>query len=298
MQRHIYLLVLIGSFFFIGCKQEQKSKTPKVERQEEVASSSVEIPQDWIERRVNNAKERLSATKAGAVIWQAMEAHGGLQNWFGSGALSFRFNYQPLDGKAGRDSYQTIDVWRNRARHISVVDSTDQFGWTGEKAWLKAKDSTSFTFDTKFWALTPLYLMGHPFVIDGEGVQLELLPQVKYQGKTNDVVKVTFEAGTGDAPDDYYILQFDARSHLITATRYIVSYPEYFKDGGHNPEKFMEIGQLTKVGGILLPTSLKTYWTKDGQPGEYITKIDITEISFQKNLPENYFEMPRGAKVL
>ena len=73
---------------------------------------------------------------------------------------------------------------------------------------------------------------------------------------------------------------------------------EYFKDGGHNPEKFMEIGQLTKVGGILLPTSLKTYWTKDGQPGEYITKIDITEISFQKNLPENYFEMPRGAKVL
>jgi hypothetical protein len=113
------------------------------------------------------------------------------------------------------------------------------------------------------------------------------------------VVKVTFEAGTGDAPDDYYILQFDKENHLLTATRYIVSYPAYFKDGGHNPEKFMEVGELVDVNGVLLPNELKTHWTlKNGQPGEYVTKIEISDIKFIKDVEDDIFEAPEGAEIL
>lgn len=285
----------------VACTPKKKNEhADKQQRSmpEATVHNVVSIPEPWVEKRVASAKERLTSSKAGQIVWSAMEAHGGLKTWYSNGALAFRFNYQPLDGKIGRDSYQVLDVWRNRAKHNSVTDTTDQFGWTGEKAWLKAKDSTAFAYDTKFWALTPLYLMGHPFILDGEGVNLELLPQTEYKGKTNNVVKVTFDPGTGDAPDDYYILHFDAESHLITATRYIVSYPEYFKDGGHNPEKFMEVGELKNVAGVLLPTELKTHWTKNGKPGEYITKIDITDLSFIESLPKGYFEMPEGAEEL
>ncbi|MBQ4914229.1 hypothetical protein J8L85_07265 [Maribacter sp. MMG018] len=297
--RYSYALLALMAFMVFSCNEKQKPKPEKVKAEVKTANNPAMVPPAWIRKRVEKAQKELLKTEAGSILWKGMEAHGGLATWFGNGALSFRFKYMPLDGGTVRDSYQTINTWSNKARHYSVKDSTDQFGWTGEKAWIKTKDSTSFAYDTKFWALTPIYLMGHPFVLDGEGVNLELLPQTEFKGKTNDVVKVTFAAGTGDAPDDYYILQFDAESHLLTATRYIVSYPEYFKDGGHAPEKIMEVGELVSVDGVLLPNSLKTHWLSDeGGLGEHITTIEITDISFVKELPEDFYEVPESAKIL
>ena len=285
--------------FMLGCKQKQDatSTTDSTEK-EIVKDESTGIPESWIENRVEKAKARLASTEAGQVIWNAMEAHGGLKTWYANGALAMRFNYQPLDGSTQRDSYQVVDTWNNKAVHWSVKDSTQSYGWTGKKAWIKANDETVFPYDTKFWAITPLYLMGFPFVLDGEGVNLELLADSDYKGKTNKVVKITFDAGTGDAPDDYYILHFDAETNLLIGTRYIVSYPQYFKDGGHAPEKFMEVGTLVNTEGILLPSELKTHWTVEGKPGEHITQIDISDYSFKKELGEDFYEMPPDAKTL
>ena len=299
MKKELFFLTLLVVAGITSCKDHSKQTTKRVTEKNETVENSALVPEKWISNRVTKAKNRLQGSEAGTVIWNGMEAHGGLSKWYGNGALAFRFNYQPLDGKTGRDSYQVVDVWRNRAVHTSTSDSTAKFGWNGKTAWVQAKDTTAFTYDTKFWALTPIYLFAHPFVLDGEGVNLELLPQTTYKGKTNDVVKVTFDAGTGDAPDDYYILHFDADTHLITATRYIVSYPEYFKDGGHNPEKFMEVGELVNINGILLPSGLKTHWTlENGQPGEYITKIEVTDLHFEKTLESGFFDVPEGANIL
>ncbi len=290
--------MLTTIIFMSSCKEQPKEEKVAPQEMSKEMVQDFTVPESWVNNRVSKAKDRLEKTDAGKIVWSAMEAHGGLKNWYGNGALSFRFNYQPLDGSTQRDSYQVVDVWRNKAVHTSVTDSTAKFGWDGETAWVKAKDSTAFAYDTKFWALTPLYLMGHPFIIDGEGVNLELLPETTYKDKANDVVKVTFAAGTGDAPDDYYILQFDKETHLLTATRYIVSYPEYFKDGGHNPEKFMEVGELVDVSGVLLPKELKTHWTtKDGEQGEYITQIDITDVQFVKDIDDDFFAVPENAKI-
>lgn len=287
------MVVLLSS-----CKEQSKEEKRAVQETNQVKVQDYTIPESWVKNRVSKAKEKLGKSDAGKIVWAAMEAHGGLDNWYGNGALSFRFNYQPLGGNTPRDSYQVLDVWRNKAVHTSVTDSTAKYGWDGKTAWVVAKDSTAFAYDTKFWALTPLYLMGHPFVLDGEGVNLELLPEVTYKNKINDVVKVTFEAGTGDAPDDYYILQFDKETHLLTANRYIVSYPEYFKNGGHNPEKFMEVGELADVSGVLLPKELKTHWTtKEGKPGEYVTQIDITDIHFVKDIDDDFFAVPENAII-
>ncbi|WP_010519307.1 LolA-like protein [Croceivirga radicis] len=282
----------------IACKEQKKENEENVLPDPTVVENSVAIPDTWITNRVKKAKERLTASSAGTVIWNSMEAHGGLATWFENGPLGMRFNYQPLEkDKTQRDSYEIVDPWNNRVVHTSTTDKEAKFGYTGEIAWIKA-DSTAFAYDTKFWALTPLYLMGHPFVEDGEGVNLELLPDATYKDKKTKVVKVTYDAGTGDAPDDYYILHFDAETYLLMATRYIVSYPEYFKNGGHNPEKFMEVGELVDVDGVLLPSLLKTHWTVDGMPGEYITKIEISDMEFVSELPEDFFEMPEGAKKL
>ena len=295
MKTIVQLLCAVLMFSLTSCKEEAKTSIPADEKPKAEMAEKL-IPEAWIKNRVSKAKSRLEATEAGKVVWNAMEAHGGLEKWYSNGALSFRFNYQPLDGSTQRDSYQTINTWNNITKHTSVTDSTAHYGWSGKTSWVTAKDSTTFAYDTKFWALTPLYFLAQPFVLDGAGVNLELLPKTTYKEKSQDVVKVTFDAGTGDAPDDYYILYFEADSHELSVIRYIVSYPKYFKDGGHLPEKFMEVIGKNKIDGILFPTGYKTHWlVADNQPGEYITKIDVSDIKFEGELAKDYFDMPADA---
>ncbi|WP_147678310.1 hypothetical protein [Algibacter pacificus] len=289
-------LVLI----FIACKETSK-KEQVTHSQVKTAEKVYHIPDSWIQKRVNAAKHRLNATKAGQVLWNAMEAHGGLETWYANGYFSMRFNYQPLNGKGIRDSYQTIDTWSNKARHNSVEDPTSVFGWDGKEAWVKAKDSTSFKYDTQFWALTPLYFSGQPFVLDGEGVNLELLPEVVFKGDLHKVIKATYDAGVGSAPDDYYILYVNAKTNLVDAFKYIVSYPQYFPNGGHAPEKTTVTQGIINVGGLNLATGFKTYWSSKENPdglGEYITKIDVSDISFSPTVEDNFFSKPEGAEVL
>ena len=299
MKTVVRFIAILSFILFSACKEQSKPIEKGLEAIEEKLKENTLAPTLWVNSRVLKAKNRLEKTEAGKVVWNAMEAHGGLKKWFTNGALSFRFNYKPLDGSTQRDSYQTIDTWRNRAKHTSVIDSEAHFGWNGKTAWVKAKDSTAFVYDTKFWALTPIYFLGQPFILDGEGVNLELLTQKLYKEKNNDVVKVTFDSGTGDAPDDYYVLYFDADSHQLSVIRYIVSYPAYFKDGGHLPEKFMDLSDYKTVGGITFPTLYKTHWLAENeQPGEYITKIEVSDIEFVKNIKEDFFEVPEGAKII
>ncbi|MDW5287324.1 hypothetical protein [Formosa sp. PL04] len=293
---------LLGLFLvlsFVACKETSKQESI-VDTEIQTINSEYNIPDSWIQKRVEAANKRLNATEAGKVLWSALEAHGGLEQWYSNGYFSMHFDYQPLSGKGVRDSYQTIDTWSNKARHNSISDPSDMYGWDGKEAWIKAKDSTSFTYDTQFWALTPLYFSGQPFVLDGEGVNLELLPEQEFKGELHKVVKATYDAGIGSAPDDYYILYINAQTNLVDAFKYIVSYTEYFPNGGHTPEKITVVQGTTTVDGIVLATGFKTYMSADGKDGlgEYVTDIIITDMSFSPTVEDNFFSKPEGAKVL
>lgn len=282
---------------FTSCKEQ-----PTVDNSpQEVAINKnlAKAPTTWISERVLKTEERLTKTEAGKIVWQAMEAHGGLHKYFENGPLSFHFDYVPLDGSTRRNTYQTIDTWSNKARHQNVSDRSQEFGWTGENAWNQTIDSTTFPFDMRFWALTPYYFLGQPFILDGEGVKLEKLVDKTYKKITYDAIKVTFAEGTGDAPDDYYVLYFGKENHKLAVIRYIVSYPQYFPEGGHLPEKLMELQGTTIVDGIEFATGYHTHWlTKDEKAGEHITTIKVANIEFAPEIEKSYFEIPEGATII
>lgn len=257
------------------------------------------VPNAWISERVEKAKIKFDSNEAGKIVWRAMEAHGGLEKYYQNGPLSFHFNYRPLDGSTPRDSYQVVDTWRSKAKHRDAMDSTSQFGWDGANAWEKTSKEEGFAYNTRFWALTPFFFMGQPFVLDGDGVNLELLERKIFNGESYDPIKVTFDPNTGDAPDDYYILYFHPESHQLAVIRYIVSYPGYFEKGKHMPEKFMTLEGIQEVDGIIFPKRYKTHWlAENDQPGEYITSIELSEISFLPELRKSDFAMPEGAKLI
>lgn len=296
MRITLNILLFFMLLITIGC-QENKTTTTTTEAIE-TKSDLAKVPAAWIDNQVKKTKENLEKSEAGKIVWQAMQAHGGLDQWYNNGPVSFHFNYQPLGKGEPRNTYQTVDTWNRKARHQDAKNTSAEFGWDGEKMWTIAPDSTTFKYNLRFWAMTPYFFMGQPFALDGDGTNLELLDQKTYKDVLYNVVKVTFEAGTGDAPDDYYILYFDAKSHHLAVIRYIVSYPAYFAKGKHTPEKFMELTGEQTIDGIILPTGYRTYMlAEDEQPGEYVTEITLSEVKFSPETKSSYFDIPKGAKV-
>lgn len=288
----LYSLLLIACM--ISCKPSQEESS---NRQTIGSSQTALVPQSWIEERVSAARQRLESSPAGQKIWQAIEAHGGLSRWYGNGPLQFHFNYQPLDGKTPRNTIQMSDNWSAKARHKMATDTTLQFGWDGQQAWA-LPDTSKIPFDARFWALTPYYFVGIPFVLADEGVYLEGAGLDNLEGVTYDLVKVTFGEGVGDAPDDNYVIYLHPESHQVGAYRYVVSYPAYFPEGGHTPEKIMVLDGKQTVEGIVFPESYRTFMWKDDEAGEHVTNVTLSDIHFRPDLPKEFFDTPTAAQAI
>ena len=57
----------------------------------------------------------------------------------------------------------------------------------------------------------------------------------------------------------------------------------------------------TIIDGIVFATGFKTYWSVEGEKdglGEYITNIQVSDISFSPTVEANFFSKPEGAIVL
>lgn len=295
-------IISVSAFLTLSCESKtENSDNAELKTIEIVENTNlVKKPESWINDRVSKAKEKLNSTEGGKLVWQSMEAHGGLENWFKKGVISFRFDYLPIGGGTARKTISQVDVWSNKAVHQDVLDVEDTFGWDGENAWLHRNDQEQFAYDVRFWALTPYYFLGQPFIFDGEGVQIEKLDDLTLSGTAYNAVKITFEAGTGDAPDDYYINLYDKETHLLKALKYIVSYPARFKKGEHSPEKTMVLYDLTVVDGLTLPARYETYALSkiEGELGAKVTNVEVSQISFLPELENSHFKMPKGAELI
>ena len=206
----------------------------------------------------------------------------------------------PRGKGARRNTTQIVDTWNNKSVHHDLQEKTAAFGWDGKEAWVTTKDTAHFDFNLRFWALTPIYFLAQPFNFDGAGVVLEKLEDKKLGDVEYDAVKISFEKGTGDAPDDFYINYYDKKTHQLRALRYIVSYPKYFKNGGHSPEKMMTLHDFKTVKGITLPTSYKTYMLDENEgKGAYVTDITVSDIQFLPKLKKEAFDRPvKGTTII
>lgn len=241
---------------------------------------------------------RLSASKAGKLVAQAIEAHGGLEAWLRPGTIAFTFDYRPLGAPARRmHTHSRVDLWRSRAVHEERGEGADaRFGFNGSIAWI-VPGPEAFPITPRFWATTPYYFVGIPFVLADPGVRFAQLKDGSLDGETYHIVKATFEAGTGDSPDDYYVLYIHPRTFRVGAIRYIVAYPGMFEPGQHSPEKLMRYDDQRQVDGLWFAHRLDTYrWGPDGI-GEKVTEISVSEVGLGAPIPGRAFEPPVDAHV-
>ncbi|MEM9546515.1 MAG: hypothetical protein AAGA77_11120 [Bacteroidota bacterium] len=75
----------------------------------------------------------------------------------------------------------------------------------------------------RFGVYTYQYFFMAPYKFSDEGTIWTRLPDMELEGKITNRAKLTFESGTGDAPDDWYIVHSDPETNRVEYIAYIVT---------------------------------------------------------------------------
>jgi len=245
--------------------------------------------------RAEAAYARLEGTEGGRLLRQSIDAHGGLDAWYDAGGLRFTFAYVPA-GKpeAIRHTVNLVDIETSRVRQ-EQVGGESVLGWDGEQAWI-APSEDAFPSSPRFWALTPYYFVGMPWVLADPGTRHERLEDAPLAGETMTRVKVSYDPGTGDAPDDYYVAWLDPEDHTLRALTYIVSSPEVFPDGGHSPEKRLTYLRPVTVDGLQFAQRYEGFILDvTGRRTAPASTVTITDIEVHVPVSDATFQPVEGA---
>ncbi len=226
--------------------------------------------------------------KGRALVMESIEAHGGKEKWYGSGQLQFRWKYHMTDRGADAvvDTVQTVDTKTLAVKH-QVVGKDITFGMNGGVDWIRP-EGAEFTPPPRFWALTPIYFLGIPFVFNDENANFEVLPEsMEFEGKDYTQVKVTYNKEAGDSPDDYYVLLIDPETKFTRGAYYTVTNDLIVRDDV-GPPKFISLDDLQDVGGVKLAGGHRTFAMQEGKIGE---QMRFTEVSDVKWLPQGTVDL-------
>lgn len=119
----------------------------------------------------------------------------------------------------------------------------------------KLLDSAKTRFDAYTWS----YFFLMPYKLNDKGVIFSDYPKNKLNNTTYAAAKLNFESGTGDAPDDWYILYADTNTTLLHAAAYIVTAGKTKDEAENNPHA-IEYLDYKNIDGV--PIAHKwLFWT-------------------------------------
>lgn len=164
----------------------------------------------------------------------------------------------------------------------------------GETAWVAPADAEWPM--ARFHALTWPYFLAAPYKLDDPGARLEPLGERDLFGAPHEAARLTFEPGTGDAPDDWYVLYRDPATGRLAAMAYIVTYGGTREEAEKEPHAIV-YREHVDVEGVPVPRSWDFYmWSEEqGVHGEPIGRVELTGPRFVET-DETTFQAPEGAR--
>ncbi len=213
-------------------------------------------------------------------VTAVFDAHGGFDTWSTLKSLSY-----DMGGST------TLTELQNRYARIESEEQT--VGFDGENVWVyppsEDADRQRMRYNLMF------YFYAFPFVVGDPGVNYDVLPQIELAGKSYNQVKIAYDAGVGDAPNDSYIICSDPETNKMEWLLYTATF------GGASKDKYslIKYEDWQNYGGVTLPGKLQWYTYEDGVVGEPRGSGRTFEnVQVSTEYPSmDKFKMPEGASI-
>ncbi|MGC6431457.1 MAG: DUF6503 family protein [Jejuia sp.] len=219
-------------------------------------------------------------------ISNVFKAHGGIDNWNTFKGLTFEMELP--EGK----EVTTTDL---KSRKSLIETDKFKIGYDGEKVWIK-QDSTVYKGNPKFYYNLMFYFYAMPFVLGDNGINYEDVAPLEFEGKIYPGIKVSYESGVGESPDDEYVLYYNNETYQMEWLGYTVT---YFTKEKSKEFHFIKYSEWQTVNGFVLPETLTWYKTENNKPTEKRNDLKFTNILLSKEKPNpSIFEIPEDATIV
>ncbi|PQJ81821.1 hypothetical protein [Polaribacter glomeratus] len=154
------------------------------------------------------------------------------------------------------------------------------------------KDNEAVRFHAYIWS----YFFLYPYKLSDKGTIWDYTFKTKESKNDFDVAKLTFEANIGDAPDDWYIVYSDKKTHLLKDVAYIVTFGKTQEVAEKEPHA-IKYQDYKMINEIPFATNWGYYgWSIKTGLSDKIGSAKITNIHFVKgfrkkfSIPESYIK--------
>ncbi|MDY7091698.1 MAG: DUF6503 family protein [Acidobacteriota bacterium] len=229
---------------------------------------------------------------AETLVDRMVEAHGGMEAWATAPTVAFSDQFTAGNGEAGSKSRVVVEQGSRRA-YIDMLGTEMSMAWDGEKAWGINWESP---YPPRFLALLNYYFVNLPWLAKDPGVNLGEPGTAKLWDDPTEyhTVKMTYDPGVGDTPDDYYVLYIHPETYELAANEYIVTYQALLPEGQEHTEPHVLVyDQWTMVNGLKVPTAYTIYLLDHTVYAE----SKIWDWSFGEAFDTSRMEMPADAVV-
>ena len=262
-------------------------------------------PSDPVDMQAQQTRERLEASEGGRLVLRAIEAHGGLEAWYGAPTSSYFWEYANTGSNTRFKSFLVADNATRLVYHdlveLGTPDSVEtiqaQFGWNGSEAWIYPPELEQP--NPMFWASTGYYFESIPFVLADPGLRYDVLPPDTLDGVPYDMVKASFDVGVGMSDGDTYTLYVDQQSGRVRAIRYTVTFGRGRPAPDQAPsENLFYYDDYVTVDGLTVATYFHGYSYRDGVKGAPRNEAWASDISFRRPFDAARLVPPEGARII
>ena len=179
------------------------------------------------------------------------------------------------------------------------IDKTDgtSLVYDGQQVYMSPADADDkgARFDMFTWS----YFFALPYKLNDPGTKWEDLGELPVRDAlVRPAGRLSFDSGTGDAPDDWYVVYYNPENGLIDTAGYIVTF------GGRDPKKAeanahaIHYQNYQDTEGIPMATKWTFHnWNRETGLGEQLGSATLTHLKFSTR-NDSIFARPKNSKEI
>ncbi|WP_159039919.1 DUF6503 family protein [Christiangramia fulva] len=167
--------------------------------------------------------------------------------------------------------------------------------YDGKKLYLSpaSANGKNARFDIFTWQ----YFFSLPFKLTDPGTIWEEKSARKLNGNTYQTARLTFMPGTGDSPEDWYLIYKDPDTNRLKAAAYIVTFNSEPEEAEKNPH-IIVYSDYVMVEEVAFASNWKFYkWSEENGIGQQLGEAEISDIHFIEK-EKGLFKKPTDSRII